>query len=1488
MLNLPPPVIDEPKQGSTHLANVRTTGTGAPGAFVELLDSNGGFLAKSPLIGASTRWEINYPWEPGPKAVRVIQYAGLVVSDRSSVRSFRIKPPRPVIIFPDKPIQGKEVLNVTNIHVGTVNLIMLRHGNVQIAGTFSGAGSTRTFTPANNWVPGILMVYMTQTVDSVESDPSGAISTTVKPIQPAINQLTGPVPVKQALTITDVYDSTASLKMFEEGGAEVAGTFSGTNTTRTFTPAADWAPGANSVYAVQTVNSMDSDRSDTRTFSVMMPLPGIDRPRFEETTTSTPTASGTGVAGAILTLRVGDDVVLTTEVKNDRTWSGTTSTLPPGRLMMFVVQTLNGLSSAPDGVVRNFLVKPPKPAITPPAAPAPANLQLNVTNIHDGEVILRMFKFQVGQVAGTFSGTGKTRTFIPETHWAAGKTTVNMEQVVDTVKSDASDTCILSIKPSKPAIAQPPNPAAAHQVLTVNDIHANATLKMFKQGGTEVAGEFITTGTTGTFTPAAAWAPGFTSVYAVQAVDLVASDPGDTRTFAVKPPKPAITQPPNPAPANQALTVTDVHEGNVTLTMFLQGGAEVAGTFMGSGLTRTFTPAADWAPGANSVYAVQTVNFVASDPGDTRTFAVQPPKLVVEQPPHPASARQELNVTDVHADVDTLKMFRQGGAQIAGTFSTTGAIRSFTPMADWAIGANSVYAVQTVKFVDSAPSDTRTFSVRMPLPVIDIPAHLEVTTPTPTASGTGVTGSTLTLTVGEDVVLTTEVKLDGTWSGVTSALPPGRCAMSVVQTMNGESSDPDAVVRNFRVKPPKPAIVQPPNPAAAYQVLTITGIHDGAVTLRMFKQGGAEVAGDFSTTGEIRTFTPAAPWETGTNTVFIQQTVDDVNSDPSDPLTFTVQAEDIPEQPKITLPVAYYQTSTRPTLEVIGLPGALITVRLDEGEVLCAELADPEGVMHYQLTKSLEPGDHSLDAKQKASEVESEWSGPHPFTVKNLPKTPAIEYPRHGSSVQQTLNIRGTGETRGQIQIRHEKDGEHEAFAEIKGLRSWRWDAQEPWPLGNYTILARQEEDGDSSSWTDARSFEVIKTRYGIGDSQPALGQPVIGTGQKARLRVQIVSGDTGEGAAGVTVEWRISGQSQVIATSVTNLEGWTEHLFSPDTAGEYEVLADLTRDNGDVVMVQPFAVKALLVDDWAQKGELTLDGKPVDLSTGNFALLSGQPHELEFKLKDGHTLDGASITLDDLWQGAESGVKTDPELGTPQVVETGKPVRWAIKSESRQTAYFGLVLKSPPLTDRELPGRVIGTNLNEEVEVFLDTFKQSFGKETAYPCLGATHTFSVKPGADSTLLGKHVTLLLSDEATALGVIVTPAPNIPVKLDEAGLNWTMDCTNSETIGIFSLRLHVQEWDISSERLPMLLAHNKVQITETSGPLQMGSGDWRYGIRATSFFTKQGADGVPVDIWISGEVPRRGVTDSRGWSYINYKDGASASLTIYNRYDGSNG
>jgi large repetitive protein len=383
-----------------------------------------------------------------------------------------------------------------------------------------------------------------------------------------------------------------------------------------------------------------------------------------------------------------------------------------------------------------------------------------------------------------------------------------------------------------------------------------------------------------------------------------------------------------------------------------------------------------------------------------------------------------------------------------------------------------------------------------------------------------------------------------------------------------------------------------------------------------------------------------------------------------------------------------------------------------------------------------------------------------------------------------------------------------------------------------------------------------------------------------------VVSGETGEAVEGVTVEWRFKDEQDVIATTRTNSLGRTEYRYTPDTAGTKEILADITQDNQGVVMTERFEVTALSRNEWTQETTLYLNEKPVDLSKGDLELLSDESYELKLEVNSGSVLIGSSVMLEDLSDAETLGLKFDPPLSEPQPLKEGQPVSWDITCDPDKTGYFALKLIGQKLPDWYLPGLVIAKNPNEDVEVYLDTSSMLFGGKPAYPCIGATHTLTVKPKDHSSLLGKYVTLEVTEEAAGLGVSVRPDPSIPQKLEVRGMYWTLSCVNSTKSGAFSVRLKVLEWDFSSLPLSMSLGHNKVKVIDRDGPREIGGtgGRWRTGVCVASEFTKQ-VVAVPVTVCISDNPSERS-TDSDGWIYVFHEKEESVTFTLHNLYDGS--
>jgi hypothetical protein len=1335
-------------------------------------------------------------WKAGLTRLEVFQTKDGMTSDPSDLVSIGVRPSIPGIAAPPSPASARQILTITGVVTGNVTLQMSTEEGAPVTGGFTGSGATRTFKPTSDWAAGI-RVKVVQLLDGVPSNPSNLVFIPVKPSRPVITQPPSPASVMQPLEITGVVAGNVPLQMSTEEGSPVAGAFIGGGNIRSFIPSSRWDAGITRVNVVQTVNGVASDPSDLVSIEVKPSRPAITPPVNPGPARQILTI--TGVVAGNVRLKISTEAGA--PVAGTFSGSGSTRNFTPAadwvRSRVKVVQTLGGVDSDPSDLV-SIVVKPPRLVITPPPSPPEIKQALTITGVVTGNVTLNLYDQNDATVNGFFTGSGSTRTFMPAANWVAG-TGVKAVQTADGVASDPSDIEYIGARPDKLAIESPPIPASARQKLAFTRLMAFSTVQIATEEGDPVEGHFMG-GVYASFTPTSDWPAGATGLKARQFVGGIPSYWSNIVSIIVKPSKPAITLPPDPSMPNQALTITGVVAGNVFLRLSTEKDVKVAGDFAGSGSTRTFTPASDWAPGINRVKVLQIISLVSSDPSDLLSFSAKPSRPAITPPPSPASTLQTLSITGVVAGVVTLQMSTEEGAPVVGSFTGSGSTRTFTPTANWAAGTTQV---------------------------------------------------------------------------------------NVVQTVNGVASDPSDLV-NVSVKPSKPVIAPPPNPAASNQVLTITGVATGTVTLQMFTETDDKVLGDFAVNGTGCVFTPQSDWEPGENTVKVVQTVNNVDSDPSDLCTFTVESADKPEPPKILKPQRGARTSRYPTIKVAGLPGALHTVRLEESDELHKEAADADGVLEFTLSSPLVPGEVAIQVMQTSDGADSDWSVAHRFIVKEQPQTPTIIAPMQGDNAKRKPLIRGTGQTGGFIVLRHESEPE-ELFASISGSTGWRWTAKEEWPVDTYTVRARQTADGDCSEWTEPRTFNVIDSRYAIGDATPVLGTPVVGTGQSVLLRVQVISGVSGEAAGGVEVEWRINGETDILATTETDPQGWTFYRYTPANVGKSEVLADITSENAGVVMFELFQVTAVPHDDWAKEAELYLDGERVDLAVSDLMLLrKSLPYKLSLKVKDDSALIGSTITLEDLWGAVERGLTFIPDLGTPQTIGRETSTHWYISTEEGNSGVFGLNLTSTVLPDWQLPGHLDAGDLAEAVLVDLDSFPQVFGGDPAFPCLGATHTVTVRPRDRSFLLGRDVVLELSAEAVDLGV--TASPSTPQTLGAEGVSWSLNCVSGTGSGGFAVWLKVPEWSFSSLPLPMFLSHNKVKITEKFGPQEMGgtASYWRYGIRATSTFTGEPAEDVPVTVAVTGNATMKSHTAHDGWVYINYYDGESASLTIRNRYDGSSG
>ncbi|HEY9409376.1 MAG TPA: Ig-like domain-containing protein [Jiangellaceae bacterium] len=169
----------------------------------------------------------------------------------------------------------------------------------------------------------------------------------------------------------------------------------------------------------------------------------------------------------------------------------------------------------------------------------------------------------------------------------------------------------------------------------------------------------------------------------------------------------------------------------------------------------------------------------------------------------------------------------------------------------------------------------------------------------PTFAGTGQDGASVSITVGDDVVATTDVGPDGAWSATPAdALPAGRFDALVTQTVG--TSTTSMPVRRLGVPPGPPRIASPSpdDEVGPDHVFTGTGLVGATISLSVQavpvddagRRGAAKnlaitAAADTQGTWEV---TLPGPMPRGEHTVTATQSVDDLGSEPSATIAFRV------------------------------------------------------------------------------------------------------------------------------------------------------------------------------------------------------------------------------------------------------------------------------------------------------------------------------------------------------------------------------------------------------------------------------------------------------------------------------------------------------------------------------------------------------------------------------------------------------------------------
>ncbi|WP_338799855.1 hypothetical protein V9L13_14325 [Pseudomonas sp. RSB 5.4] len=492
-----------------------------------------------------------------------------------------------------------------------------------------------------------------------------------------------------------------------------------------------------------------------------------------------------------------------------------------------------------------------------------------------------------------------------------------------------------------------------------------------------------------------------------------------------------------------------------------------------------------------------------------------------------------------------------------------------------------------------------------------------------------------------------------------------------------------------------------------------------------------------------------------------------------------------------------------------------------------------------------------------------------------LPWAQKTGYPNRGSTYQLSVRVpevlRGT-----ELAVHWEGDSPAQLGVQV------RPELGAFVPVGtadlNWELICRDELDGRFQLQlscsklllrSDRKPMSLARNLVRIGDVQEANKFPVVDEGESVLLRVQVVhmvaSGD-GDPVNNARVDWQTP--EGTIATR-SGIGGWASVLYQPSRSGELEVTARVRAHDEAVPVERPFAVRALQSSHWKGKIKILFDGNEVDLNELGLLCWRGEPHTLRIQPTPGSSLIGQMITLQ--WRGELPGIGlTVSDIGKPlMLVPSGLEWRFSSQIASSTSSLFSLALSTPGLASpRELFGRLISTQLTDELTLMLDQVTATAASQTLFPCIGARHNLRYLPKALSPLVGLQATLVWQGTpADDLEASIEPPLDQAQIISDGGVGWWLDFTSSKVSGAFSVGLFLSALDRSMSTNPMQLAHNKLRIEDwresAVDPVIGKDKAWSWA-RVVSAFTGQAVAQVAVQ-WKSADSSDSVVSDALGWS-----------------------
>lgn len=420
------------------------------------------------------------------------------------------------------------------------------------------------------------------------------------------------------------------------------------------------------------------------------------------------------------------------------------------------------------------------------------------------------------------------------------------------------------------------------------------------------------------------------------------------------------------------------------------------------------------------------------------------------------------------------------------------------------------------------------------------------------------------------------------------------------------------------------------------------------------------------------------------------------------------------------------------------------------------------------------------------------------------------------------------------------------------------------------------------------KRMSLARNRIRIKEIRQAENSPVVEEHESAYLRLQVVhvtdEGD-GEPVIGALVKWQTA---DGVVQSQTGSAGWGSLKFYTREPGTHKITAAVRAHESAEPHECEFSVTAIARSSWKDKVNITFDRGYIDNVLGLFCR-RGQIHSLEVTALADSPLIGQEITLAWGVDGSDIGLAVS-ELGEPRILRADEPLVWTLSSEfaTSRSSMFGLRLLTDSLEDRELLGRLLSPDIYDEFELVLDQMPSKRG-QSLYPCIGAVHRYIFRTNALSPLVGTEMDLSWSgSSAEDLGIILDPPVRTSNFIDESGMTWTLDCSNSRGGGEFGLHFLTSADPTDVTR--MHLGHNKLSIETVREsavfPIVGQDPAWMWAKVRSDFSEDRMAQARTL--WtVSGNTEEH-VTDEEGWvryAYEAAKEGnATVEVSVNSPYD----